>query len=132
MQLQEELISPHRPGLIALLQLGQELPHRAGTGGQSGRLVLPELDLLQQLLGRTTTVITNAWNPERRLQPRGLMPGPLLSQHLQRVGATTDRRQHQAVQFRPSPCAPAEQAVGERVVSIPGQLVGAEPAHTGG
>ena len=131
-QLQEELITPHRPGLIVLLQVCQELPHRAGTGGQGGYLPLPEIDLLQQLLGGTTTVITNTRNPERRLQPRGLMPCPLLSQHLHRIGSTPDRRQHQAAQFRPSPSAPAEQTMGERVLSIPGQLVGAEPAHTSG
>ena len=132
MQLQEELITPHRPGLIVLLQLGQKRAQRARLSGQGGRLPLPELELFQQLLGGATTVITNTRNPERRLQPRGLMPCPLLPQHLHRIGATPDRWQHQAAQFRPSPSAPAEQTMGERVLRIPGQLVGAEPAHTGG
>ena len=52
------------------------------------------------------------------------MPCPLLREHLHGVSSTPDRRQHQAAQFGSSPSAPTKQTVGERVFSIPGQLVG--------
>ena len=92
---------------------------------------LPQGHLFEHFLGRSAAVIAHAGDPEGRIHTRLLPPGTLFLQHLKRITTATDRWKHQAEQLRSISSPPAEQAMGERIGCVPGQFVGAEPAHPG-
>ena len=132
MQLQVELIPPHR-------QLGRQGRQPLEIGAQGamvlgygGRLQLPQRQLLQQLGGGATPVIADPRQPEGVADAGGLLPIQAIALDRQRIAIGADRRRHQGQHLTATAAAPAEQAMGEGVGGVPGQLVGAEPAHPGG
>ena len=100
--------------------------------GRGGWLALPEGQLLQHLGGGTAAVVAHAGQPEGiRASGSGLPLEPVpLDRH--RIAVRTDRGAHEGEQLGTAAAAPAEQAMGEGIGGVPGQLVGAEPAHAGG
>ena len=95
------------------------------------RLVLPQLQLLEHLCGGTAAVIAHTREPEGLIHARGALPSAAVSLNRQGVTVGADRCRGQSQQFTAAAAAPAEQAVGERLAAVPGELVGAEPLHPG-
>ena len=95
-------------------------------------VVLPELQLLEHLGGGATAVVAHAREPEGPIQARAGLPLEPVALHRHRVAAGADRRRGQGEHLRSAAAAPAEEAMGEGVGGVPGQLVGAEPVHAGG
>ena len=128
-QLQVELIAPDRQLRRERLQALQEAAQRSRLLRQGHRLGLPQRHLFKHFLRRPTAVIADTRDPERLLHTGLIRPGALLLQHLQRIAPAADRRQHQAEQLSSVAAPPTEQAMGKGMRGIPGQFVGAEPAH---
>ena len=97
---------------------------RAGHG-----LVLPKGQLLEHLGGRTTAVVAHARKPEGRFHTRRRLPLLPVGLHGLGVAPGADGCGRQGQQLGAIGTAPAEQPMGESVAAVPGQLVGAEPAH---
>ena len=112
------------------LQRSQMIPHRSGTPCRRLGDGIPQTHLVEHLVGRSTAVISHSRDPKRLVQPCRQLPIPLFIQHVQRLTPPADRRKHQCEQLRSATAAPPEQTMGERLISIPSQLVGAEPTHT--
>ena len=132
MQLQVELIPPDRQlGRQGLqpLEIGAQaavlLGHRLG-------LLLPEGQLFQHLGGGAAAVIAHPRQPEGVSNPGGPLPVEAVGLDRQRITIGADRRAHQGQHLAAAAAAPAEQAMGEGIGGVPGQLVGAEPVHPGG
>ena len=131
-QLQVQLIAPHRQARHQGLQPLQVLTQGAvGLGGGLG-LGAPERQLLEHRGGGAATVVTDTGQPEKFRHAGGGLPGQALLLDRQRVAVGADRRGHQRQQLSPAGAPPAEQAMGEAMAGVPGELVGAEPAHVGG
>ena len=90
-QLQVELIAPHRQPGRQGLQLGQVLAQAAVALGQGLGLVLPELQLLEHLGGGATAVVAHARQPEGPIQARAGLPLEPVALHRHRVAAGADR-----------------------------------------
>ena len=131
MQLQVQLIPPDRQLVAQGLQLLEERTQGALVSGQRRGLPVPELHLLQHFLRWPTAVIANPWDPQGFVDAGAGLPLALFLEHVQWISAPTDRRQHQAEQLGAAPASPTKQTMGEGIGGIPGQLVGAEPVHTG-
>ena len=95
-------------------------------------LVLPELQLLEHLGGGATAVVAHARQPQGPIQTSAGLPLEPIALHRHRVAAGADRRRGQGQHLGAAAAAPAEQAMGEGVGGVPGQLVGAKPVHTSG
>ena len=76
-------------------------------------------------------MVADPRDPERRRDSRFRLPCPLLLKHVQRISPSANRGQHQSENLSTPPATPAKQTMGEWIGGIPGELVGAEPAHTG-
>ena len=131
-QLQVELIAPHRQLPRQGLQRGQEAAQAAVALGRGGRLALPEGQLLQHLDGGTAAVVAHAGQPEGIRATGGGLPLDPVPLDRHRIAVRSDRGAHQGEQLGTATAAPAEQAMREGIGGVPGQLVGAEPAHAGG
>ena len=131
-QLQVELVAPHRQLGAAGLQPGQVRAHAAVDLGRSGGLLLPQRQLLIHLCRGAAAVVAHARQPQGFRVAGGPLPLQPVALHRQRVAAGADRGGHQRQHFGAAASPPAEQPVRERIRGIPGQLVGAEPAHPGG
>ena len=132
MELQVELITPHRQPRSERFEPIEIVPQRAVPLRAGQRLLLPELKLLQHLLGGATTVIAHTRQPEGLVEAGAGLPLQAEALHRQGVAVGADRRRHQRQQLGAAAAAPAEQTVREGIGGVPGQLVGAEPAHTRG
>ena len=135
-QLQIELIAPHRQLPCPRLKARQVLAQAAVLLGCQGRtrpgLVLPERQLLEHLGGGTAAVIAHPRQPQGLAQAGGLLPLQAVALHGQRIGIGADRRGHQRQHLTAAAAAPAEQPMRKGIGGIPGELVGAEPAHPRG
>ena len=130
-QLQIELIAPHRQ-LRRQRRQPRQVPAQAAVGlGGGQRLLLPELQLLEHLGGGATAVITNTGQPQGLLHPRGGLPGAAVGVDRQGITIGADRRGGESQQLAAAAAAPAEQPVGKGLAAVPGELVGAEPLHPG-
>ena len=109
-----------------MLEIGT---HRGCTSWGDLGVPIPERQLLQTLSRRATTMVSNARGPQRNIHARGRQKRLLLCFDRSGICISTDRRQHQGLQFRSASAAPAKQAMAERHLSIPGQFVGTKPAH---
>ena len=132
MQLQVELIAPDRQLGRQGLQIGQKAAQAPMALGRGGRLPLPERQLFQHLGGGAAAMVAHARQPEGIGATGGGLPTDPVPLDRQRIAIGADRGGHQGEQLGTAAAAPAEQAVGEGIGGIPGQLVGAEPAHAGG
>ena len=135
-QLQIELVAPHRqlpcPRLKASQVLAQAAVLLGCQGGTRAGLVLPQRQLLEHLGGGTAAVIAHPRQPQGLAQAGGLLPLQAVTLHGQRIGVGTDRRGHQCQHLAAATAAPAEQTMGKGIGGVPGELVGAEPAHPRG
>ncbi|CAK6686405.1 hypothetical protein BBFGKLBO_00001 [Synechococcus sp. CBW1107] len=132
MQLQVELIAPDGQPGVQGLQPTQIVAQAAVPLGRRGVVVTPEIQLLQHFPGGPTAVIPHPRQPERLSDTRGRLPLQPVALHGQRVAIRSDRGTHQSQHLGAAAAAPAKQPVRERGGGVPGQLVGAEPAHPGG
>ncbi len=128
-QFQVQLIAPDRQPRRQWLQLGQVLAQAAVAQRRHRRLPLPQRQLLQHLGGGPAAVIAHPRQPEQLVDAADALPVEPLRLDRQRVAVGADRRRHQRQQFCATAAAPAEQPMGEGLAGVPGQLVGAEPAH---
>ena len=77
-------------------------------------------------------MVAHTGQPERIRATGGGLPLEPVALDRHRIAVRADRGAHQGEQLGTAAAAPAKQAVGEGIGGIPGQLVGAEPAHPGG
>ena len=128
-QLQVELIAPHRQPPGQRLELGQVGPQAAVPLGCGLVLLLPEPQLLKHFCRRAAAMVANPRQPEGPVHPRRPLPGQAIALHRQRIPIGADRGSHQGQQLGTTAAAPAKQPVGERIGGVPEELVGAEPTH---
>ena len=131
-QLQIELIPPHRQLPRQGRQRFQVGPQGAVPLARGHGLRLPEGQLLEHLGGGPAAVVPHPRQPEGIGAATGALPLQPVTLHRHRVAVRADRRRHQGQQLGAAAAAPAEQAMGKGVGGVPGQLVGAEPAHPRG
>ena len=130
MQLQIELIAPHRqPG-------GQRL-ERGEVGAQAAVelrcglwLLLPEAQLLKHFSRGATAVVADPRQPQGVLHPACPLPGQAIALHGHRIPVRADGGGHQGQHLGATAAAPAKQPMGERIGGVPEEFVGAKPAHT--
>ena len=131
-QLQIELIAPHRQAGLQRLEPAEVVPQGAVLLRAGQRLLLPELELLQQLRRGAAAMVSHPRQPQGFGHTTAPLPLQPVGLHRHRVAIGADRRVHQGQHLGTTATAPAEQPMGEGIGGVPGQLVGAEPAHAGG
>ena len=131
-QFQIELIAPHRQARAAGLQAGQVVAQAAMALGHSFRTIAPKAQLLQHFGTGAAAVVAHARQPQGFADAAGPLPIAPVAGDGQGIAIGADRSCVQGQQLGATATAPAKQSMGEGVGGIPGQLVGAEPAHAGG
>ncbi len=132
MQLQVELIAPDGKLAAEGLQPLQVVAQAAVPLRSGGFVVAPQIQLLQHFAGGSATVVPDPRQPESCGISRGLLPRQPVALHGQWIPVGADGGGHQGQHLSATATAPAEQPVGEGGGGVPGQLVGAEPAHARG
>ena len=131
-QLQIELIAPDRQLLGQRFQGGQIGPQGAvPLGGRHG-LPLPEGQLLEHFGGGSAAMVPHPRQPERIGHAAHPLPSEAIPLDRQGIPIGADTGRDQGQHLGSTATAPTKQPMRERVGGIPGQLVGAEPAHAGG
>ena len=100
--------------------------------GHSFRTIAPQAQLLQHFGTGASAVVAHARQPQGFADAAGPLPIAPVAGDGQGIAIGADRSGVQGQQLGATATAPAKQSMGERVGGIPGQLVGAEPAHAGG
>ena len=131
-QFQVELIAPHRQTRAAGLQAGQVVAQAAVALGQRFWTVAPQAQLLQHFGTGAAAVVAHARQPQGFADAAGPLPVAPIAGDGQGIAIGADRSGVQGQQLGATATAPAKQSMGEWVGGIPGQLVGAEPAHASG
>ena len=131
-QLQIQLIAPHRQARLVGLKAGQIIPQQSMHLGGGLGLALPQLQLLEHLRRRATAVVSHPWQPESLRASGGGCPLQAVALHRHRISIGANGRGHEGLQLTAAAATPAEEAMGEGIGGIPKQLVGAEPIHPRG
>ena len=131
-QLQIELIAPHRQPRGQGLQGRQVIPQAAVPLRTGEGLLLPQLQLLQHLRRGAAAMVAHPRQPQGLIHPAGGLPLLPVGLHGQRIAIGADGSGAEGQEFRAAAVAPAKQAVREWGGGVPGQFVGAEPTHPRG
>ena len=108
MQLQIQLIAPHRQTPLVGLKAGQIIPEQSMHLGGSLGLALPQLQLLEHLRRRATAVVSHPWQPEGFRASGGGCPLQAVALHRHRISIGANGRGHQGLQLPAAAATPAE------------------------
>ena len=107
-QLQIQLITPHRQTPLVGLKARQIIPQMSMHLGGGLVLALPQLQLLEHLRRRAAAVVSHPWQPEGLRASGGGCPLKAVALHRHRISIGANGRGHQGLQLPAAAAAPAE------------------------
>ena len=112
------------------IEAGQVAAQGARLLAGSGALLAPQGQLLQHFGAGPAAVVPDPRQPEGVSDAAAALPFEPIALDGHRISIGADRGRHQGQHLGTTAATPAKQAMGEGVGGVPGQLVGAKPAHT--